>query len=156
MGSTAQVLNCTHICGYLASPNYPANYPDSTTISWNIKIPGYYYIRLEFISMKLESAEPDCAQDYLDIYHIGNTGSKRLLGKYCIANLPPPALFSGMNQMNLILRSDSQNSNSGFLAHYSPEQYTLPDAIKRKISTSGKTILWCGLCLIGTNEIMVY
>ena len=138
MGSVAKELQCTHPCGFLASPNYPALYPDSTTVTWNIQIPHDYYIRLEFIVLQVESDQPTCDQDYVDVYNIFRDGSKSIIGRYCLENQPPPYLFSNLNQMSVVFSSNAQYSNSGFFAQYSAERYHVPDYISEQIDRSGK------------------
>ena len=125
---------CSHPCGFLASPNYPAIYPDSTTVTWNIHIPGVYYIRLEFIELQVESCLPVCAQDYVDVFNTLRDGSQENMGRYCIPNQPPQFLFSILNQMAIVFSSDGQYSNSGFFAQYSAERYNLPENIKEQSS----------------------
>ena len=139
VGSVATEHTCTYTCGFLASPNYPAMYPDSTTVTWNIHIIGDNYIKLEFLDFKVESQLLSCDEDYVDVYNILD-GSRDQIGRYCLEIPPPPVLFSYFNQMDVVFTSDSQYSNSGFFAQYSAEHYNLLDYISKQIDKSGKTI----------------
>ena len=137
VGSVAKERSCTYPCGFLASPNYPAMYPDSTTVTWNIHITGDNYIKLEFLIFKVESSFPTCEQDYVDVYNILDS-SREIIERYCLEHQPPQFLFSNLNQMDVVFISDGQYSNSGFFAQYSAEQYKLPDYISKQIDKSGK------------------
>ena len=140
IGSVADELNCTHPCGFLASPNYPTLYPDSTTVTWNIQIPYDYYIRLEFIVFQIESSMPSCDEDYVDVYNIFGDGSRLLIGRYCLEYQPPAFLVANLNQMSVVFSSDGQFAKSGFFAQYSSERYKLPDYISGQIDMSGRYI----------------
>ena len=132
---------CTYQCGYLASPNYPAMYPDSITVTWNIQIEQNTYIHLEFLTFQVESELPECGQDYVEVYNVLRNISTKLMGRYCTSNAPPAFLRSSMNNMTVVFRSDMQYSTSGFLAHYYSEHYTLPANIENDIENSGKNTL---------------
>ena len=134
-------MRCTYKCGFIASPNYPAKYPDSTTVTWNIHITDDYYIRLEFLDFQVESMLADCGQDYVDVFNTFRDGSKEVIGRYCLETQPPTYLFSSLNQMAITFKSDGQHSNFGFLAQYSAEQYKPPDYIRKQIDISGKDMV---------------
>ena len=141
IGNAANDLTCTYPCGYLASPNHPALYPDSTSVTWSIQTVENNYIQLEFLTFKVESARPDCEQDYLEIYNILRNGGKGFIGRYCINSPPPAVLLSGMNELTLVFQSDIRYSNSGFYAHYSSKHYILQNNIRKEVKTSSEYIL---------------
>lgn len=138
VGSVAKELTCTHLCGYIASPNYPALYPDSTTVTWNIQMAVDNYIELTFLEFHVESALIVCNEDYVDVFNKLRNGSKVLIGRYCLETQPPPSVFSSLNEMTIDFKSDLQYSNTGFFAQYSAKQYILPEYISKQIDSSGK------------------
>ena len=137
MGSNDEELTCSYSCGFLASPNYPAHYPDSTMVTWHLEMAENTYIHLEFISFQVESFSFECGQDYIEVYNVLQDGTLERKGKYCHPFPPPPVILSGMNRMKVVFTSDKEHSNSGFFARYNIKKCILPGHILRKISTSG-------------------
>ena len=141
IGSNTKEMFCTHYCGYLASPNYPSLYPDNINVTWSISVTEDNYIRLEFKEFLVESSQPDCSQDFAEIYNILRDGSKSLMGRYCEPSPPPSTLVSGMNRIILVFRSDQQYSSSGFFGQYSSEHYQLPQYIMDKLHRKGMIMI---------------
>ena len=131
---------CTYPCGYLASPNYPAMYPDSRMVTWHIQTVEDNYIQLEFLTFQVDSALKYCGQDFVEISNVLKNGVKGLIGRYCIPSPPPTVLLSGMNEMRVVFSSDKAYTNLGFFGHYSSQQYTLPQYIRDKITENGMNI----------------
>ena len=138
MGSTFTPFQCPPPCGLLATPNYPDLYPDGSTVTWDLVIKENHYIYLEFINFHVESLLKSCDQDYVEAYNIIKNGDRELIGRYCVANLPPAVLLSSTNQLGLVFKSDTKYPNTGFMAYYTSKQYTLPGHIKEKIKISGE------------------
>ena len=138
IGSTSSHINCTHHCGYIASPKYPSVYPANTKVTWVIKVTQDNYIQLEFVEFNVESSLESCDQDFVEVYNLLKGGSQTLKGRYCSASPPPPKLLSGTNEMMVLLSSDMEHSQSGFFGHYTSEQYSLPQYIRDDIAYIGK------------------
>lgn len=130
-------------------------YPSNTVANWIIQLAENNYIQIEFKDFHVESSLPECAQDSVEVYNMRRDGSTSMLGRYCQANLPPEILLSGMNQMTIVLRTDHEYSNSGFLAYYSKRQFTLPEDIASKLTTDGKNIIFILLAYI-SRVIILY
>lgn len=59
-GGTLQVPE-----GYIASPNYPNNYPPAQNCEWVLRVGIGRTIRLEFSELKITNSTPTCGGDYL-------------------------------------------------------------------------------------------
>ena len=46
--------NLYGIAGFIASPNFPNNYPQYSRCAWNITVPSGYFIKLTFLHFQLE------------------------------------------------------------------------------------------------------
>ena len=74
---------------YLTSPNYPYNYPPSTTCLWSLSRPSSpYAVKLTFHYFSLESSS-GCSHDYLEIRDGDFYSRSTLIGKFCGSRQPP-------------------------------------------------------------------
>ena len=79
----------TYIDQSLTSPNYPFNYPRSTTCLWSLRrLSTSYAVRLTFLSFYLESSS-GCTHDYVEIRDGDLLSTSRLIGKFCGTRMPP-------------------------------------------------------------------
>lgn len=51
--------------GVIKSPQYPAEYPASSTCEWDVSVRPGRTINVRFDSLQIASEPPACTQDYL-------------------------------------------------------------------------------------------
>ena len=84
--------------GSITSPLYPDNYPDNAFCIYTISQPTGNVIRLNFLSMDIESElVVSCGYDYLEIRD-GPSDYSTVLGKLCGNEIPAP-IQSSQNQL---------------------------------------------------------
>ena len=133
-------FTCEHHCGYLASPDYPMNYPPYSNGWWHIIVQRDSYIELEFTTFLVQSPAPSCKKDYLLVYDTTLEGVSKLIDRYCVANLPPNYIHSSWREMRLEFHSDGEHSDVGFFAKYTHIRYNVPQLIQNDILHEGKII----------------
>ncbi|XP_069479406.1 astacin-like metalloendopeptidase [Ambystoma mexicanum] len=106
--------------GTVTSPNYPNQYPQSTSCTWNIIAPPGYKILLNLVSI-LFKPQNNCTRDSLRIYD-DTKPSSALLGTYCTPS--PDTIVSYGSMLRLEFRSDRFADNSGFLVEYTFSAFT--------------------------------
>ena len=97
------------------SPNYPNNYPHSTSCKYTIVIASGLQIALVFQNFALER-HGLCRYDSLTIYDGANNTSP-LIGKFC-GTASPGRIVSTGNMLHLQFTSDFSGSAKGFFANY--------------------------------------
>jgi len=91
--------------GAISSPSFPLNYPDKTSVVYNLETYRDSRIRLQFEVFDLEETERCQRADYLSV-------DGRL---YCGKELPGPFISEG-NTMYIRFESDLLENGQGFLA----------------------------------------
>lgn len=74
--------NLTGSMGSFTSPQYPNNYPVSTTCQWVIDVPPRQTVRLTFSVMNIET-DQYCANDYVAVYDGRDNSPDIEIGRYC-------------------------------------------------------------------------
>ncbi|XP_072335393.1 cubilin-like [Scyliorhinus torazame] len=99
---------------YFVSPNYPLDYPNNAKCTWYIHVDNDERVKLNFFHVELEPS-PHCSKDYIKIYDGPSTISP-VLSTICTGS--NHEFISSSNNMIVYFQSDSQNTASGFTAHY--------------------------------------
>ncbi|XP_070538905.1 uncharacterized protein [Ptychodera flava] len=107
--------------GAIASPGYPAAYPNDVDCEYQIQVPEGYIVQLTFEDIEVEYSS-DCAYDYIAVYD-GPDSSSELMGIYCgVANkidkLPSGILRSSSRSMCVKFTSDAGIQYRGFKATF--------------------------------------
>ncbi|XP_034025114.1 cubilin [Thalassophryne amazonica] len=105
--------NFTARSGRVVSPNYPADYPESSSCYYNIDAGAQTVILLTFKVFQIE-AHSSCLYDWLKIF--SGLGSSRPLATLCGSSIPGP--FSTFGPMKLHFYSDVVVTDTGFMAEY--------------------------------------
>ncbi len=134
---------CKHICGYLASPNYPHDYHTGMHVTWDIEVVKGTYIELLFTEIEVESQTPDCEQDHVLVFDISTFGGLTLLGRHCNVNLPKRAHFSSWNKMQVNLITDSKYNAKGFFAKYTSKSFEISEELEQYIYLDGMFDIAC-------------
>ena len=98
--------------GAISSPNFPLNYPDKTTVEYELETYGDSRIQLQFEVFDLEEAENCRTGDYLRVRDPAKNTPSRT---YCGKDLPEPFTSRG-NKIFLRFESDILENRQGFLA----------------------------------------
>ena len=100
--------------GVIYSPNFPWNYPNYASCNWNITVPSWKMIKLNFIRFNLEalSIYGYCGTDYVSVKY-GQYYSGR---KFCGTGIPSPITTYG--SISVTFYSDNSRYYSGFMAFY--------------------------------------
>ncbi|XP_042150865.1 membrane frizzled-related protein [Oncorhynchus tshawytscha] len=102
--------------GYLATPNHPKPYPHQQLCTWRISVEESHVIRLSFLNFSLETQDV-CEFDYVEVHDSADSGTGRVLGRYCGTSLPPELTSSGP-QITVVFVADEGVADSGFNASY--------------------------------------
>merc|ERR1711962_1237505 len=127
--------------GVVASPNYPAPYPNNFRRSETIEVDQGKTISLEFIAFNVEF-ERSCRYDYLTITDGDGT---TLLEKHCGNSLPAP-IRSRSNIINLYFYTDHSVQKSGWRANWRADQMVScggHQAASCAACPQGKGAAWC-------------
>ena len=112
--------------GSFTSPNYPNNYPSSTTCRWIITVPEDNRVKLTFHSFDMETCfiSSSCTCDHVEIRD-GSDGSSIELKEFCGGRTPglTPVISSG-RFMWIEFKSDSGTEKTGFNATYTADGKT--------------------------------
>ncbi|XP_041372182.1 cubilin-like [Gigantopelta aegis] len=103
--------------GFLASPNFPHNYPHNTECLWDINVQPGYIVSLTFNPPFDLEAHRSCRYDYVEV---SDSLSNRTLvsqGRWCSNQLPAPVTSSG-NRLVVKFRSDISTNGNGFSANW--------------------------------------
>ncbi|XP_042898361.1 mannan-binding lectin serine protease 1 isoform X2 [Parasteatoda tepidariorum] len=102
--------------GTIASPNYPANYPNNANCSIWLQAPENYWISITFDALQME-IDTNCSYDYLQIKD-GPPPDSKLMGTFCGKMSEPKELQSKTNEVELRFQSDDFAEFSGFKLRY--------------------------------------
>ncbi|XP_032235096.2 uncharacterized protein LOC5510145 isoform X2 [Nematostella vectensis] len=101
--------------GTLASPNFPKPYPNGQICSWSITIATGSKISLNFTTFLLQSGSDVDSVQVFD----GSDVKAPSLGVFSGVHSPPSqGLLSSGNQIFVLFKSDSSNSDKGFEAWF--------------------------------------
>ncbi|KAM4702888.1 mannan-binding lectin serine protease 2 [Rhinophrynus dorsalis] len=114
----------TGLFGKIMSPGFPKPYPNELTMTWNIKVPEGYRIKLYFTHFNLELSYL-CEYDYVKLSSKDQEVA-HLCGKESTDTEKAPGdsvFYSLDNKMTITLKSDYSNEKefTGFEAFYSAE-----------------------------------
>uniref|UniRef100_A0AAX7U3F9 Cubilin n=1 Tax=Astatotilapia calliptera TaxID=8154 RepID=A0AAX7U3F9_ASTCA len=98
--------------GVIESLNFPNNYPDNSQCSWTIQASGGNTVNYTFTAFQLEATSAACTFDYIKLYD-GPNQEAPLIGTFC-GYTPPPAGSTTSSALNIVFRTDSTVSTSGF------------------------------------------
>ena len=107
--------------GSFTSPNYPSNYPNSTTCRWIISVPEGHRVKLTFKTFLLETCviSSSCSCDHVKVRD-GKDSSSTELGTFCGGRTPGPTpILSSGRFMWIEFDSDFRTEDKGFSATYS-------------------------------------
>ncbi|PFX12596.1 G-protein coupled receptor GRL101, partial [Stylophora pistillata] len=102
--------------GYIVSPYYPGYYANESWCEWRITAPIGLVIRLEFLYFHLEATEPQCLNDYVEVFD-GNSTYSTSLGRFC-GHTYPAMLESSFNNLLVVFKSDNKGVRTGFKVYY--------------------------------------
>ena len=112
--------NLHGLAGFIASPNFPNNYPQYSRCAWNITVPRGYFIKLTFLHFHLEPYQysPCYYSDPGARVTITNVATNNNYHPFmlCGQSLPHP-VYSVGNSIQVIFTSLSKQY-SGFKATY--------------------------------------
>uniref|UniRef100_H2ZSE4 Procollagen C-endopeptidase enhancer n=1 Tax=Latimeria chalumnae TaxID=7897 RepID=H2ZSE4_LATCH len=117
--NTSLIAQCggeiTGDSGYIASPDFPSQYPPNKRCTWLITVPEGQVVMLSFQIFDIEM-DTLCRYDYLDVYN-GHSNRSQRLGRFC-GTFRPGAILSTSNKMALEMVSDEGMAGKGFVALY--------------------------------------
>ena len=147
----ASGTNLHELAGFIASPNFPNNYPQYSRCAWNITVPNGYNINVTFHFFQLEPGH------YSHCYYSGpvarvtitNVATSNNYDPFmlCGQSVPPP-VYSVGNSIQVIFTS-LHNQYSGFIATYKAIEGT-NDAILliMQVNIHFFLIVFCVICVI--------
>ena len=100
--------------GIIESPQFPNNYPSSSSCEWTIDFGLGFNTKLHFKKFHLEKS--NCSYDYVAIFASPNITFPMQGEHFC--DLPPP-LISVRGPMTVVFKSDHDTELEGFQALYS-------------------------------------
>ncbi|CAH3196661.1 unnamed protein product, partial [Porites evermanni] len=104
--------------GVIYSPRFPSNYPNGRTCTWNITVPSWKKITLNFTHFDLQGYRfRSCPYDYVEVR--SGYGFK-----YC--GTRSPFTVTRYGSVSVTFYSNSYTTRSGFLAFYQKETSYLP------------------------------
>ena len=112
--------NLHGLAGFIASPNFPNNYPQYSRCAWNITVPNGYIIELTFHHFQLEPGHYSPCYYYapgarVTITNVATNNNDHPF-MFCGRSLPLP-VYSVGNSIQVIFTS-LRNQYSGFNATY--------------------------------------
>ncbi|KAM7440594.1 hypothetical protein ABFA07_010278 [Porites harrisoni] len=103
--------------GVIYSPHFPWNYPNYGTCTWNITVPSWKRITLNFTHFDLEGYRfSSCSDNYVEVRTRYSYYGVR---KYC--GTRSPFIVTRYGSVSVTFYSDSSTTRSGFLAFYQEE-----------------------------------
>eukprot|EP00795_Rhopilema_esculentum_P014104 gene14104-5092_t len=117
------VNTITYTQGYIASPRWPASYPNSKECRWTVTVPAGRRISVRFTDFDLED-HSSCNYDFFEARD-GNLATSTLLGKYC-GTQNPAAFSSTSNSLFLKFKSDFSTTGRGFRLYFDAGAPTTP------------------------------
>ena len=98
----------TKMSGYITSPYYPGNSPNSFHCTWQIRLPENYIVRLKFLMFDFMD-HPKCEDGFLQIRD-GVNPSSPSLGRFCGYKFPK-VVDSSANEMAIEFKDLSPKNN---------------------------------------------
>jgi len=117
------VRTITYTQGYIASPRWPASYPNNRECTWKINLPVGRQISVRFTDFDLED-HGSCNYDFLEARN-GLTTTSPLIGRYCGTQMPA-AFSSSANTLFLKFKSDYSTVGRGFRLYFDGGAPTTP------------------------------
>ncbi|XP_078495680.1 scavenger receptor cysteine-rich domain-containing protein DMBT1-like [Ciona intestinalis] len=99
--------------GYIYSPNYPGNYYNSLSCSWQVRIPSTYYV----VKLTVQAFQLEPNYDYLYVYD-GSSSSYAQLASWTGNHTQSEALYSSSRDMFLQLSTDGSATYQGFQLYF--------------------------------------
>ena len=130
---------CSSPCGSILSINYPNNYFDNHRCRWLITAPSDHYINLTIDDFDVPSetlfnyGSGDCLFDHVSFV---DDLSKKLIGRFCNLNRPPPFILSSWNKLLIEFNTDSKLTGKGFKFSYKLSQFLLPEKLLPALESS--------------------
>lgn len=115
---------CSAACGFLASLNYPYQYPPNQRCDWLIRVESDKYIELKIMHFDLQDVAKSCDRDFLDFYDYDVSGNSVRIGHYCNLIWPPDVTYSSWSTLRIRFASDFETEGVGFLATYKAISYS--------------------------------
>lgn len=103
--------------GFVASPMYPSQYPNSIKCTWRISVSSSKRIHLVFEDFWIDD-QVGCHRDYLEIRD-GSQKSSPQIGERNCGNKKPGEVYSTGSSLWLQFVSDAVGTSHGFKARYS-------------------------------------
>ena len=110
----ASVLTST--AGEFASYDYPLNYPNDASCSWELRVPPTHVVQLTFASFELQPS-PSCGEDYVEVRQGRHLLQTQSVGNFCGSTLPLPFL-SSYPMVYVKFATDSSERYPGFKATF--------------------------------------
>nr|CAB3234608.1 cubilin [Phallusia mammillata] len=105
--------------GKITSPEYPSNYPLSTSCSWVVRGPAYHFLSFDFDMLDLATSDSsvcgDGTGDYIEFRTFNFTGP--LLATVC-GNTIPDTIDTVTNVVYITFVSDGSDNAGGFNMSY--------------------------------------
>ncbi|XP_066294224.1 tumor necrosis factor-inducible gene 6 protein-like [Branchiostoma lanceolatum] len=108
--------------GVIASPGFPADYPESQFCTYVLQGKPGERLRLKFNALQIEGAPHEsnrpcfytCHHDYLEVEELNDADQPvRTLGRYC-GDCVPPALVTSRPRAQLTFVTDETKNYGGF------------------------------------------
>ncbi|XP_017881696.1 cubilin [Ceratina calcarata] len=105
----------------IASPKFPARYPNNAECTWEINADSGYHISLRFVDRFNLETSANCEKDYIQIFDWTTLSNDSLvegwkeLGKVCGRDTPPAFNSSG-SSMKVVFHSNEAIQGDGFRA----------------------------------------
>ncbi|XP_067326675.1 cubilin [Anolis sagrei] len=98
--------------GSLASPEFPASYPNHTDCEWTINAPKGRAVTVHFAFISIDDPG-DCINNYLKLYN-GPDNSYPLIGHYCGQDINVAPFTAGSHQVFIKFHAEYVTRPSGF------------------------------------------
>ncbi|KAL3860914.1 hypothetical protein ACJMK2_007009, partial [Sinanodonta woodiana] len=104
--------------GRIASPGYPASYPNKSLVTWIIQVPMGFRTQLIFDDFHLEKEEKGKCYDFVKVIEPKQSEVNKRESGYCGTSMVNTSRTSGKHIMEVIFFSDQGHSDTGFSAHW--------------------------------------
>ena len=90
--------------------------------------------------MQVQSPQPTCLKDHVNIYDITKDGDDKLLGRICVAKSLQlqNTYYSSWEKMKVVMDADKEFSGAGFLAKYESKTFDLPQNLWNDVVFNGE------------------
>ncbi|XP_069787318.1 cubilin [Narcine bancroftii] len=110
-------ISDSNAIGYIASKNYPNNYPENIDCIWTITVPSGEAVQLDFDNSFFVEPHFECDFDYLELRD-GGTSDAPLIGRFCGSTKPSCQRSTG-TIMYVRFQTNAAVNHMGFKAKYS-------------------------------------